>query len=1568
MSMTRQTILASRPAALVLAMSLVAGLSAPFIMLPTVHAAATIPDGTTELSATPVNQTTAVPPNLAVTFDDSGSMNWTRLGDAPPWTTKPGGGLYFSSMDWGSNGNQGGGTTGGPWRCANVIDANDLVPSQAIRNMPMNGVYYNPNVTYTPPDYANGTPFPNADKTLTNVWVDGIAVNRPLNPATPDTTAGYNNNPDLDYPSAGSLTNLMGTFSATVTYYASFGTTSTCPATAVAGSCVQHNSGTSRGSYVFYVANVDGTNGWGRTAVYYGQNLQTSSTAASGYTAVVGNSNSNTKYYVTWQQYNNDHRWQCGTGSGSNIGQSAFWNGASPMDGKSHTLSDGTTVTYPNGGPYYYRLKKTVTIAVDQYGNPTNTGCNTTDCDGLHTLYDPNSWEAIPVPQSQYQNFANWYAYYRTRNQMARSSLSRVFSSPSLAHTTASGGFGNDIRVAWQNLYTYDKFTLQSSAIISALIDQNPANCDAGGTGSATPPALGSQSLISGTVRTPPSCYRSDFFNWIFQIPATSGTPTRSAIYRAGQFFTRGSGNTGVTGDLHDPYWQPPQTGTYSSTNTGNELYCRQNYTLLITDGLWNGDQDGPLYSSLTLPTAGTALPDGVVPPDPTTAGVTSIYNPVNDSGAQDGYSGYASLSDIAYNFWATDLRQDLYLGGTGSPDPTHIVPPYLPDTYTGLFSAGNVNGGNGAAKDIPAEEYFNPKNDPATWPHMSFYMIGLGVSGQLNFSDNTDCKDASGGSTQDACDLRKGITNSLGITGWPAPDGSGSGIAANIDDSWHAGLDGRGQFFSAGNPQQLVDQLTSVLSSISARASAPTPASVNASVATVGALSFETSYKADWSGTFAAVTLNSDGSAGSTLWSADIPAASSRNIYTDSYKGGTFSSFAFTTANVGSLDASENTAAIPASGSTAATPGLGLQSPAFAGTNDTVANRIDYLRGDQTHETDGTYRKRTSLLGAIINSQPVYVAYPSGNYYNNWPSGSPEAVAAAASNGHDDKSYDSFVADHATRPGTVYVGANDGMLHAFNAPVPQCTSYDPATGICSHYDSGTNPGLEDWAFIPRAVYANLGNLTSVSNFQYRPTVDATPVTRDVFFDGDNTWHTILAGGVGLGGRGVYALDITQAPTTQPTVLWEFDSDIPIPSSDNCQSIQGSQADSIGCRATDLGFTVSQPNIGRLANGKWVVIVPNGYFPDCSKPDIPTADKTSCQAIAAQAPKDSAGNPYSALFVLDAETGKPIAELKTPTDIPGVTSFGLATPVMGDYQNDQIDDVAFAGDLQGNLWRFDLSSSSPSGWSVTLVYKGIADSNGNQGLQPITTMPRLFPDPSTNRFMVVFGTGKYLGAGDNGNNAVQALYGVRDPGACTTDGGCAVTQSSLVQQYLHETVVPSTLPDGSTPPNAGATLRCVTGAANDNCTTTTTAINPVPASAGGWRIDLATYSSGAQTDSGERVVVSPGAIFASNTVVFETLIAGASGSDPCNPATQGAIMALNSNTGGPSGVSSLGGWPIAGGRINNARTGGSLPIVSALGGGQAYLPGTALAPNGKTPLSIDAPIWRRRSWSEIKQN
>lgn len=1504
-----------RHASLTLALTLIAGVSA--LHAPVANAAATTTTGSTELSPTPVNETQAEPPNIAVTFDNSGSMAWTHLGDVPPYTTNNDGSTKsgLSNVNW----------SNGPWRCAGMVDADYLDGSTSpLDSLVMNGVYYNPNVTYTPPVYADGTSFPQAGDSsqtattlayLDSVWIDGIAINRPLSAATAGSP-GYYNNPDVDSPGAGYVTNLSGTGSSVTTYYVEFGTSaSVCPSSADAGSCKQYTSGGSSSSYFFYYKGNSGSSGSGVSKQYYGTSLSVQTTSGSGYTKA-SSSNSAAANYSMWSvttiSSTADNRWRCGQGgsfSTSNSGDDG-WSQTSPMDGLAHTLSDGSSVTYTNGGPYYYRLKKGVTVSLNSYGQPSTT----TD---IQTLYTGSNWEAVPVPPSQYQNFANWYAYYRTRNQMARSSLARVFGSNSLASTTSTGGYGSTIRVAWQNLYTSDKFTLQSSTIISSLIDTTPATCK------SSQPSLGSQSLKSGTTTSPPTCYRSDFFNWIFQVPASGGTPTRSAMDRAGLFFERGGSlNTNVSkGDLHDPYWQASTTGT----GTGSELSCRQNFHMLITDGLWNGSADGPSAASLNnAPSTTTSLPDGTAFPTPGAGKVTAIYNQVDDGGD----TGYASLSDIAFNYWATNLRPDLYDPANGK-----FVAPYINDTTTGVVTTTTQSSSGTNDANVNDEIYFNPKNDPANWPHMSQYLIGLGVSGVLNYSANTDCTDTTDAIAADACALRKGTTNSSGSTVWPTPNGSGSGIAANIDDTWHAALAGRGQFFSAANPQDLVTKLSSVLTSITARAATPAISAVNASVLTTGALSFQTGYSSvDWTGLLEAFGLNADGTTGPMVWNAGTlltggtPSATSRQILTSSLGSA---------ASVAAGMSFEPTSTFD----TAETTGLG---PATPTSTDTQTNRINYLRGDRTNESNGTYRTRDSLLGAIIDSQPAYVSYPASGYTNNWPSGSPEATAAAASNGTDDKSYDSFVSDHASRDPTVYVGANDGMLHAFYAPVPTCNNTDPTTGYCTSYTAGNNAGQELFAYIPRAVYGNLGSLTSATSFTFQPTVNGSPVTSDVFFSENNqaTWHTLLVGSLRLGGRGVYALDITD-PTAvteanaSSKVLWEFDSDVTAPSSSTCTAIQGTSSDSAGCKPSDLGFTYGQPNIGRLANGKWVVLVPSGYFPDCSQTDKPVICNNASPPAT---PTDSTGKTFSSLFVLDAQTGALIAELKTPTSIANVASYGLSSPVLGDYNNDQVDDVAFAGDLAGNVWRFDLSDPSPSNWKVTLTYQPTT-----QGAQPITTMPRLFPDSTTNRFMVVFGTGKYLGASDNTSTTIQAVYGIRDTLDSSGNPLTVNGTSSLVEQTLGSVAGTGSL--------AGATLLTLTS-------------NTVNSSSEGWYFNLATYTGTTQTDAGERVVVTPAALFNSNTVVISTLIPGTS--DPCNPTTTGSILFVNASTGSPgtAGVSSLGGYPYVGAQVNNVRTSGTLPVTTPVGGGSTVLPGVTISgTNPAKPLTGNAAIWRRRSWS-----
>jgi type IV pilus assembly protein PilY1 len=1489
-------------------------------------AATTTVAGTVELSPGPPNLTQSVPPNIVLTFDDSGSMRSSRVNDQPPWTTDSSGSFLYSGMDWGNGSNQTSTTSsgGGPWRCAGVIDP---TATSGIGTHVMNGVYYNPNIIYYPPAYANGTNFQDADATLKKVWVDGLAVKRPLNPVAPDATASYNGNADLDQPTSGSLTDLTGTIPSPLvkTSYVTFGTT--CAVNADAGSCQTYPSGTRNGNYVYYYINSDGNSGSGTAKVYYGASLQTNSSNSSGYTRVTGDSTAATQNYATWT-VTVDNRWQCGSGAAASGGGGDLWNARSPMDGQSHTLSDGKAVTYPSSGPYYYRFKQNVTIAVDPLsGNPTNTGLST---DGLHTLYNANNWEAVPVTNTtvtingqsvnQWQNFANWYAYYRTRNQMARSAISRVFGTGTLATSITDGGFGNTIRMAWQNLDD-GTYKLPSTAIISSLIDTSA--CTTTASAAASPSTI----QQSGAITTPPDCYRSAFFNWIYQVPANGGTPTRSAVDRAGTFFTRGNGNTATgthAGNLLDPYWQPATTttknGTTTTTTPAAELYCRQNYHMLVTDGLWNGGADGPLRTTLTTaPSGGTIkLPDGTVVQDTATAGVTSIYAPVVDGGDANTTNGtsisYASLSDLAFHYWATNLRSDLY-----KPLSQQFVNPYMPDQTVGVVSSTTTTASSVAATKVNNEIYFNPLNDPATWPHMSQYLVGLGVSGQLNYSTDTDC---SVSSSSDACFLRKGTKNSSGAIGWPTPNGSGGGIPANVDDTWHAALAGRGQFFSAGNPTDLVSQLSKILSNIAARNVPAATSAISAAVLTTGTLGFSTGYSsADWSGLLTAVFVKLDGTAGLQAWDAgallNAMDPTKRVILSATLSG--------TGAFAGGVEF-KTYANLDSAGQAL------LMKPASTdATLDTGQTRVDWLRGVKTSETNGAMRVRTNLLGAIIRSQAVYVAYPANGYRNNWPKLSdgtvaPETTATTTPTANTaNVSYEQFSSDQSARKPVLYVAANDGMLHAFDA---------------SQKADGSNTatsGNELWAYVPRSAYTNLGNLTLKKGFSFAPTVDATPVTRDVFFDTALTtpattsagWHTILVAGLGQGGRGIYALDITDPDPTHATtgmnaanvgskVLWEFNAGMPATTAGD---------------PSHLGYTYGQPNVGRLANGKWVVLVPGGYFPDCSQADQPT----NCTSNNTSPSSGSPAVGYSSLFVLNAQTGALISELKTPTTITGVSSYGLSSPVLGDYNNDQIDDVAFAGDLAGNLWRYDLTDPNPTHWTVTLVYQPTT-----AGAQPITSMPRLFPDPVTNRFIVVFGTGKYLGSLDNTTTgSTQAVYGIRDTGTQVSG------TTNLVQQTLNEVA--------GTGANTGNTIIGITG-------------NAVPASKGGWYFNLVA--------GGERVVVTPGALFDTNRAVITTLIPN--NSNGCSSNNSGSLLIVDAGTGGAGdglsvGPSSWAGtgtdtntYKAVGGLVDNPPTGGSVPVATSIGGGKLLFPGINLTGGGS--LTGSDAIWRRRSWRELNND
>lgn len=1039
-------------------------------------------------------------------------------------------------------------------------------------------------------------------------------------------------------------------------------------------------------------------------------------------------------------------------------------------------------------------------------------------------LFDPGKYVAVDVAtlgEAQKKNFAIWYGFYRTRNHAARSALARALES-----------VPRTIRVQWQRLTTG---LLDNSAIIRPLTDDMQ--------------------------------FRK-LMDFVYAGQPNGSTPTRGAMTRVGGYF--GRSNAGMS-----------ENNPYYDVASGKELSCRRNYSLLVTDGGWNDDPGFTQRWADAMGASGSvavgANPDQVI----TTLPDGRKYDPGSSAtliyGGGPSQRNLSGFADVAFHYWATDLR----------PDLKNDVVPYLPDRTTGVTGTTMSTPIGSDPKLLPDEVYFNPVNDPATWQHLVQFVVTFGLDGELDFPG-------------DLTGLRKG---SKTWSDWASPPNDENlDTPAKTDDTWHAAINSRGELFNANNPQQLIDQIKQVINSIVSRNGASTAGAMSNTVLGTDALYFRTGFSSDdWSGVVQALRVDESGNLGAPKWNAgdllDARTGSTddRIILTSTAPGAGHGA-AFRGASV--LDA------------------LHAVDPGFE-TGPEGGDRLDWLRGIRAKE-GSSLRRRGSVLGAVVNAQAVYVAYPASGYRDSFPPrrSHPEERAPEMTIGQDGRllhSYEQFVADHLKRAPTLYVGANDGMLHAFDATT---AGIDPTS-----VDITPQPGAERWAYVPYAVYGGLRGLSAVTHFQYAPTVDGTPVVRDVYFSSGQRvgWHTILVAGVRFGGRGIYALDITDAganETSGPSdkVLWEF---------------HHASTSSVG-DPSNLGYTFGRPNVGRLANGRWVVLVPSGYFPMGSAE--PAAFRHS-----------------SSLFVLDAETGELLKELRTPEAVAGtsVTSDGLTTPVLGDYEGDQVDDVAFAGDLQGNVWRFDLSDESPSHWKVDLLFKPAA-----AGQRPVTVMPRLFPDPATRHFVVVFGTGKYLGSSDNivdGSTKVQAVYGIRDPGM---SGAAPVVEgvTPMVQQQLYEKGDIRGLTSHAVPLTDGAGNRI-----------------------GGWYFLLQVMGpDGKQTNEGERVVVDATALFDSNRAIVTTLIPQKS--NPCDPATQGAVLVVDAATGGAaSGVKlgAVGGWDDgyaqAGRRITNAPTGGSLPAAIRVGGGQVYLPGITLSADG-SPFSIGDAIWRRRSWRALNND
>jgi Tfp pilus tip-associated adhesin PilY1 len=473
----------------------------------------------------------------------------------------------------------------------------------------------------------------------------------------------------------------------------------------------------------------------------------------------------------------------------------------------------------------------------------------------------------------------------------------------------------------------------------------------------------------------------------------------------------------------------------------------------------------------------------------------------------------------------------------------------------------------------------------------------------------------------------------------WTVPSGPYKPEA--VDDLWHATVNGRGKFFNASNPVALTSALTELMNAIS-----EILIGSSSSVTVNG----DYLYGKVGSNTFIYQGLYSNKD---SEWTGDVKAypvdAATGDVLTNAPKWSVAQQLQTKAWDQRLIATFDGTAGKPFREAD-------LTSAQVGALGTSPADKVKYLRG----EAVSGYRTRSQKLGDIVNSAPVFL---------------------------DD---------------VIYAGANDGMLHAFDAAT----------------------GEEIFAYVPNLVFDDLKLLTDPA-YTHRFYVDLTPTVKKgkgILVAG--TTDTLLVGGLRKGGKGYFGLKATNSKsiTTETElaqrVLWEFPKTYD----------------------PDMGYSFSKPVIVRSNSTAypWVVIFGNGY---------------------------NSYNGTSALYIIDAITGALIKRI----DAGAGPDNGLSTPIAVDPNHDEKVDFVYAGDLQGNLWKFDLRQSDSAQWDVAFRPSGVAQplfqAKGPGGtVQPITTRPEVMLHPEKHGFIVCFGTGKYLGDSDTSDTSVQSVYGIWDYG------------------------------------------------------------------------------------------------------------------------------------------------------------------------------------------------------------
>ncbi len=795
-----------------------------------------------------------------------------------------------------------------------------------------------------------------------------------------------------------------------------------------------------------------------------------------------------------------------------------------------------------------------------------------------------------------------------------------------------------------------------------------------------------------------------------------------------------------------------------------------------------------------------------------------------------------------------------------------------FPDIYANTWSDVGAEGWATDLRPDLANNILPGLRDPATHQHVVRYIIGPNAEGGDIFPSGLLTYGA-------AWDLATAATAN---GTWPElPAGTRVDFRSTFDDLWHMALNSRGFFYPSNNVSEATAKLLETFNDVLVRNVSGSAVATNTSSLESGGKIYLATVESDWKGHLRAYNIapNAAGTIlevdySAPLWDLAEKASglgwSARQIAT--YNGTVGVPFSWDTIGATEQDR------------------LRSASPVGVTSSDLYAQRLlEYLRGSGACEdghsaatnelcTSGvtyTFRRRNldrsktdaysannlngrNVLGDIANSNPWLTSPP--------PVGRSDV---------DYPGYNTHRVTYKNRPNVLYVGANDGMLHAVDA----------------------SNGAELFAYVPSFVQAHLHELAN-TGYSHKFFVDGSPFAAEVDLGG---WKTVLAGGANKGGKGYYLLDVTSPSSNTELnagdwVKWEF------------------------THPSDLHYTYNLPvadghgqarQIVRMNDGNLALIVGNGY------PE--TAGNKACLFIIYLAGPgddhiwgDGVGGAHGADYH-HAEYHKLCAGVAdysaTGTNDGGLDTNGLSTPTPVDLNGDGKVDVVYAGDLNGNMWRFDVSNVNPTtttgeGVDAVVTNNWAVDYSGNPlfvaknaaGVrQPIITPPELSFNTGEGYSgpLVLFGTGKYIESSDRSNLDVQSFYGVWDRGLS------GITRGNLFQQtfQLDATLTPNIRYQASKPTPTYCTAAALADCPND------TVANPVPTTNRhlGWFWDMPT--------SGERLTGKMNLIngivlfntFYPATESYDCVVGGVATTctrlDPCQYGGDGWIMGLNAVNG-----------------------------------------------------------------------